>query len=787
MWEENVVMVGARGRIGAKSACLLNDGLRAATVRLMGLWVLLLGAMLIVASPAGAAEACPNEQLREENHSTQLPDCRAYEMVSSPYTEGFNVNAQAEISARRTTAFGPSLTLDEGAILGKSFGVFAGAKNTNSPLGGDYLFRRTSSGWVTVPFDVPFTRFPDGEFHPIVGSDFRSSIWELGTDLPGLTPAPERDFYLREPSEAFSMIGPVAPAGARAETVGELIVFPRMLGASEDLTHLLFTSESRELVEKEPFWPDDSTIAEHPSLYEYVGTGNSEPTLVGVRNNGAVHGAVHVNEGAELISQCGTTLGGTASSNNAYNAVSSSGETVFLSAEPGGCEGFNPQTKKEEEGQGPPVREIYARIEGRRTVSISEPTNGPGGECETCQEGSLSPATYRAASADGSKAFFTTTQKLLPVDTDSTLDLYEYDFNAPAGKKIIQVSAGGAGDSTPGKGAEVQGFTTASANGEYVYFVAKGVLTTEPNPSLQPGHEKAVAGGDNLYVYEPDLANPGQHKTAFIAALAPGDAADWAGFHVNDNNIVKVTPNGKFLLFQSTADLTPGDTSTAAQLFQFDAETGGLTRVSIGHDGYDNNGNGNGAVEVGEHPFQSSDGAYVFFDSTVPLAPQAAGSAGFSSVYEYHDGQVYLISDGRDTTSFGGSLGSVVEGVSPSGADVYFTTGDSLLPSDTNTQIGIYDARADGGFPVPVQQSGCSDEACQGTSSPSSSSAGQAPASTGLSGTGNLGPSPAVKAGTPRKIKCAGAKKLIHGKCVKTRKSKKPKAKKTSHDNRRTK
>ena len=42
------------------------------------------------ASPLRASPACPNEQLRRENNSTALPNCRAYEQVTPVDKNGFD-------------------------------------------------------------------------------------------------------------------------------------------------------------------------------------------------------------------------------------------------------------------------------------------------------------------------------------------------------------------------------------------------------------------------------------------------------------------------------------------------------------------------------------------------------------------------------------------------------------------------------------------------------------------------------------------------------------------------
>ncbi len=147
------------------------------------------------------------------------------------------------------------------------------------------------------------------------------------------------------------------------------------------------------------------------------------------------------------------------------------------------------------------------------------------------------------------------------------------------------------------------------------------------------------------------------------------------------------------------------------------------------------------------------------------------------NVYEYHEGHVYLISDGRDVTAattiacqiasgFPERSSVCLIGVSGSGADVFFSTGDRLVPGDTDTQVDIYDARVCtasepcvGSVAPPVS---CQGEACHGTpvGAPSVAGAGSAV----FSGPGNLAP-PAravVKHRAKRKAKHRAKRRPAH-------------------------
>ena len=601
---------------------------------------------------------CPNEGT--SGFRSWLPDCRAFELISAPYKDGY-------------FPFFEELSPDGDHALFLSLGTFDEAKGNYALEGTLYESSRTSNGWAMKSVSPPASTFAFVLWQD-ASRDLSQTLWSAHTTSQS---ADAEDLYIRRSDGAFVRVGPMLPpefdksppAPFESRYGHEL----KYRGASPDLSHVFFDiendAESGSIV-----WSGDKTLdfaGSVQSLYEYVGTGNSEPKLVGVLNKGSFS---HNTE-AEMITQCGVELGGGGPS-SVYNAISSSGRTVFFTARQGGCENFN-----EELGSGPAVDEVYARLNESETVDISEPSTGPAGDCSECNTSSRGRALFMGASQDGSKAFFLSGQNGLLPGAEGR-NLYEYDFNGPEHNKLVRVS----GEvSAP----QVQGVARISEDGSHVYFVATGVLAGNKNTN----GEEATEGGDNLYVFDSVTG-----ATLFIGILSSGDGEDWKQF---DERPVQATPDGKFMIFPSHAHLTPDDTSaeSVAQLFEYDAETGELVRISTGHkgdyfcpatgkteEGYNCNGNTADptyAPSYGTFPIyeevlserktdlsaMSADGKVVIFESPNPLAPQAVNSLSSklcSNTYEYRwtgqegikGGNVSLVSDGQDAAEANSSCGS---------------------------------------------------------------------------------------------------------------------------------
>ncbi len=739
---------------------------------------------------------CPDEQARQERRSTSLPDCRAYELVTPPQKNGALIGALFLQVA-------PQIASDGERVIAPSIQCFAGPEScvaVRQNEGQPYAFTRTTEGWVPEPLAPP--------------RNFEADSWwsmdaDAGTVLFSVPSPPEGQdhYYARGPTKgAFTAIG---PAGEDHEDLLSRMGTGEGTVATADLSHIVYETEI-------PFWSfDPGNPGQTPSLYEYSGTEKDTPQMVGV-TGGYEHGENH-----NLISKCGTSLGSRAPGLQKHDgSLSEDGLTVYFTA------------KGAEEREGcPPVDELYARIDGElpdaRTVLISGPT-AEACSTEPClknstDEASARSASFEAAAANGSSVLFTDTQQLTngasQDETPGSLagsfcatgaepgncNLYESECPnsnrcaQPSERRLIDLSEGTGGAPVPG-GPRVQGLLAMSADGSHVYFVAHGVLTGEQENT---NHEKAQDGAANLYLYTAG------HLT-FLAALSSSDAPEWTASAFNSLS-ANSTPDGRFLVFTSHRALTPDDMReeepAPAQVYRYDAVTGALTRISIGEEGFNEDGNagaGDASIATVAHvtqsasapvrsdPTMSDDGAFVFFQSPVALTPQALNDFQIGidqegnhiyaqNVYEYHDGHVFLLTDGKDTT-----LQSDVE-VSPTellgsdttGENVFFATFDSLLPEDTDTQRDFYDAHiCSESHPCSPPAAGlpgaCEGEACHGSAP--ATPATLTPGSETFTGPGNLTPTapPPAKPKTAAEIraeKLAKALKACRRKHIRARRS----------------
>ena len=380
---------------------------------------------------------------------------------------------------------------------------------------------------------------------------------------------------------------------------------------------------------------------------------------------------------------------------------------------------------------------------------------------------------WKARREDGSRVFFTSTQRLTNEASEDEQDtarngecasaahaggcnLYMFEVE---GERLVDVSAG----DLSGFGPRVQGVVAVSGDGTHVYFVAQGVLAGANKEGKSP-----VEGADNLYVYERDSSDP-DGRMVFVAAL-PGDSAEEQGVAPETdewkNRTLKaadVSPDGGVLVFTSHGALTGDDTRGIGpeQVYRYDAGEEALVRVSIGQRGFADDGlagTGNARIANSDHvnggvgqprrdPSMSDDGSLIFFQSPVGLTPRALNDVPVNqlgggidlaqNIYEWEAdgtqvdskaacgeaaGCIRLISDGEDVSEGNGettATESSVEllGADVSGDDVFFTTADRLVPGDSDSELDYYDARVNGGFPAPVEPVCHGEETCLGASS----------------------------------------------------------------------
>ncbi len=670
---------------------------------------------VVATNAAGTASLVDHTFIYDTSGGT-LPDHRAYEMVTPPHKNAALIGD--------ASFFGLPLDFAEDGsdVILPALQCFESAQAcdvSGEPTGAPFLFSRTATGWTTTAMAPPATEFEVDQ--PLA----YSAATETGLFIVPTPLGTGASFYVRSKG-----VGRVVADEEAPPLAGHFI-------STNDFSRIVYES------------------GRHGEQAFELGTDNGlKSGLVGVSDSLG---------GSNLISECGTAF-----PYGHQNTLSSNGETLYFTAM--ACSSGTGTNA----GVAVPADTLYARVGEDVPVKISERSVA---DCTTvmCQSSVPAAASFIGASVDGSKAFFVSSQQLTDDASSGEQgpNLYEYDFAKPPADRLMDLSAGG----NSGHGPRVRGVVALSSDGSHVYFVANDTLTTSPNRLGQTAQD----GADNLYLFERDASYP-EGRVSFVAQLSSDDQDLWEA--VGEAN---VTPDGRFLVFESHGALTPDDTRSdnVTQIFRYDAEIGNLIRISVGRDGFNDDGDagvGNAKIvrarpnwlsEAGvarPDPTMSHNGAFVFFESPIGLTSQALDDLRVGTnpvnntpvyaqnIYEWHEGLVSLISDGRDTASMGeGGFESAVAllGSDASGANVFFRTADPLVARDTDTQIDWYDARIcepQQGHPCitepPPTLPPCSDEECHGVPAATPPVPGAATAA--LSGENNsaiVGSSP-----KPRKV-----------------------------------
>ncbi len=663
--------------------------------------------------------------------ASALPAGRAYEMVSPVYKQGYGVTKVLAVSpSGESVAF-------------TAQGGFAGALSGGINAHHDYLARRGGSGWSTGSFEPPFGGLSDVSANleyglaavpvgPNAGVEDGSSV--------------EQEFQLHDSAvpdtpESWGVFGGIV----LRQTEG-LQFSASEEGASSDLCHVVIGAERALLPEGKEGGP--------VSLYDLSrGCAGSEPylRLIGLNNGDPrriITPGCQVDLGTGQYVQSPQGLEQAAG----LNAVDANGGEIFFTTQ---VEEGTKSNGCSQDGQ------LFVSVGGVKTVEVSRSLEGgPFGGCvrggvpgEVPCDGSSgrAGAYFKGASEDGSRVFFTTRAPLVSGDEDAGNDLYMASIGCPASEPgceaaerevtgLVQVSH----DPVAGQAAEVQGVVSVARDGSRVYFVARGVLTSE-GATGEGVQSLPVAGADNLYVYD---SVSGQ--TAFVADLCsgPGRSGVMEDVHCpralaeggGDAQLLwgglgraypeaQSTPDGAFLVFAAYAQLTRDDTDSAKDVYRYDALTGGLERVSVSEDDYDADGNNNafGAdialpsswsgrsfvyedYELASRAI-SEDGSRIVFSTADPLSPSATN--GRVNVYEWDEGSVSLISTGTSEENDDEAT------ISPSGEDIFFLTSQGLVSGDTDGLPDIYDAhkctvRAPCFSPAPAEREPCEGDGCQG-------------------------------------------------------------------------
>jgi hypothetical protein len=665
---------------------------------------------------------CPNNHVRQETGASYLPDCRAYELVSM-VSSGSVLLFPGQHIAEESSEFsinpyhiGFEIPPNEGYATSPSrfafFGGLSSPPGLNSPVGlkDMYMATRTNSGWVdSVPGLQGQEAFETARKECSDSMDL--CIDHSETD--------EGDFTQEFAPYLFTASG--EKKGRLPTNVGLIPggkTFKGLQTMSRDFSHYVFSSNNY----IEGFFGGST----HPAIVfapggQTEGLGSAYDNNIKTREVNVIS---KLPSGEPLPLQAARTVEEKAID---FRGVSTDGTHILMETP------ANPPTSE--------LAYLFLRVNDAITYDISEGH----------------PVTPIGMTQSGNKVFFTTSAQLVPGDTDSSVDLYQWRENgSPKGELTVLSQGNGQGNSD-------ECGDTWGPSGCGVEFLRpelphpdRGLYVTAPgmddlfaensgdiyfySPENLDGTHPGVKNERNLYVYR----NGAVH---LVATMDQGTQV----------TRMQISPDGSHAAIRTSSNLTSYDTHGFQEIYTYNPETGLIRCASCNPSGAPPTAD----VEASQNGRFMADDGRTFFASKDALDPRDKDGS-ITDVYEYVDGRPQLITTGQANQDFTG--GSEVfnllavsayiglEGVSHSGVDVYFSTFETLVRRDHNGEyVKFYDARTGGGFPEEPQLLPCeaADECHGADSSP--------PAPAAINSAGELGGSGNIQ--TAQKTKATGKAK----------------------------
>jgi hypothetical protein len=286
-----------------------------------------------------------------------------------------------------------------------------------------------------------------------------------------------------------------------------------------------------------------------------------------------------------------------------------------------------------------------------------------------------SETSYEGNSADGSTAFFSTNDKLVPGDTDSRRDVYVRSFDSAVGNYVTrEVSTGPTG----GNDAFNAFFEEASADGTKAFF-----STEEPLVSADTDRESDV--------YMRDLAK----GTTTLVSQGEAACAPTCGNGPSDSDFAAVTESGAAVFFVTEEQLDAGDTDTTVDVYERNL-LGTTALVSAGGSPCPP-GCGNGEFPATLRGI-AMDGSRAFFATSEQLVDVDTDTAIDIYARELPAGPTTLVSQGSASCAPGcgnsSSAPAVFAGASADGGKVFFETKEGLVTTDTDGANDVYQRSA---------------------------------------------------------------------------------------------